>query len=382
MDEATVKGQLLAPSIGEDSLAQATALLGTPIRVEQWNHEASWDAIRHYAWGLGDDNPLYCDPAYAKDTRWGGLVAPPTFFYGIWDAVVAPGLPDVQWFYSGIDAEFHEPIRRNDTIVAHAEYVDAKALKGKTVSNMLVQTGDVRYVNQDGTLVTRVLSHTFRVARTSAEGGLKYAPRDKHVYTADELEKIVNAQVNEYRRGAEVLYWDDVEAGTALPGTVRGPINQQDMTAYYCGAVGTSGYKSTKLRWKYRHWAHHSPERLPNNYDRSYFGAAVLPSIGHQDAKVATQDLGMPGPYDNGPQRIGMLSTCATNWMGDSGFLRKLSARLKLPVIFGDCTFTKGRVTGKRLEGEQGLVDLELWGENQLGQITVQGSAVVELPRR
>lgn len=382
MDEVTVKGQLLAPSIGQDALAQAKALLGMPIRVEQWNHEASWDAIRHYAWGLGDDNPLYCDPEYAKTTRWGGLIAPPTFFFGIWDAVVAPGLPDVQWFYSGIDAEFFKPIRRNDAIVAKAEYVNAQAVSGKTVSNMLVQTGDVRYVNQEGEVVTRVQSHTFRVGRSSAEGGLKYAPREKHVYTSEELEKIVSAQVNEYRRGGETLYWDDVEVGTLLPGTVRGPINQQDMTAYYCGAVGTSGYKSTKLRWKYRDWAHNNPDMLPNNYDKSYFGAAVLPSIGHQDAKVATQDLGMPGPYDNGPQRCGMMTSCATNWIGDNGFVRKVSARLKLPVIFGDCTYTKGRVIGKRQEGNVGLVDLELWAENQLGQITAKGSAVVELPSR
>lgn len=382
MDTATVKGQLHAPAIGSDALEQARALLGMPIRVEQWNYEASRDAIRHYAWGIGDDNPLYSDPDYAKGTRWGGIVAPPTFFFGIWDAVVAPGLPDVQWYYSGIDAEFHRPVRRNDAVTASAEYVDAQPLSGKTVANMLVQTGDVRYHDQDGQLLTRVLSHTFRVARQGAEGGLKYAPRDKHVYTADQLAAIVDAQLNEYRRGAEVLYWDDVEVGTRLPGTVRGPINQQDMTAYYCGAVGTSGYKSTKLRWKYRHWANHSPEKLPNNYDPSYYGAAVLPSIGHQDAKVATQDLGMPGPYDNGPQRIGMLSTCVTNWIGDSGFVRKLSARLKLPVIFGDCTYTFGKVVGKRIEGDLALVDFELWGENQLGQVTIKGSATAELPRR
>lgn len=382
MTQITQKGELLAPAIGGDALEQARALIGMPIRVEQWNYEASRDAIRHYAWGLGDDNPLFSDPDYASGTRYGGIIAPPTFFFGIWDAVVAPGLPDVQWYYSGIDATFHHPIRRNDTITASAEYVDAQALSGKTVANMLVQTGDVRYHDQDGRLMTQVLSHCFRVARQSAEGGLSYAPREKHVFSAEELAKIADAQVNEYVRGAQTLYWEDVEVGTALPGTVRGPINQQDMTAYYCGAVGTSGYKSTKLRWKYKHWANTSPEKLPNNYDRSYYGASVLPSIGHQDAKVATQDLGMPGPYDNGPQRIGMLTTAVTNWAGDNAFVRKLSARLKVPVIFGDCNYFKGKVTGKRVEDGVGLVDVELWGENQLGQVTIKGSAVVELPRR
>ena len=379
---AVIEKDLLAPAIADDALGQAKALLGMPIRVEQYNYEATRDVIRHYSWGIGDDNPLYADPDYAKTTKWGGIIASPTFFFGLWDAVVAPGLPDVQWYYSGIDAEFYHQIRRNDTVTASAEYVDVQPLSGKTVSNMLVQTGDVRYHDQDGKLLTKVLSHCFRVARQSAKGGLSYAPRDKHVFTAEETAKIADAQVNEYVRGARVLYWDDVEVGSALPGTVRGPINQQDMTSYYCGAVGTSGYKSTKLRWKYKHWANTSPEKLPNNYDKSYYGAAVLPSIGHQDAKVATVDLGMPGPYDNGPQRCGMMLTQVTNWMGDNGFVRQYSARLKLPVIFGDCNYFKGKVTGKRLEDGMALVDLELWGDNQFGQLTIKGSAVVELPRR
>lgn len=373
------KNELLAPSIGDDALNEARQLIGVPVRVEQWNYEASRDAIRHYAWGIGDDNPLYCDPGYAAATPWKSIIAPPTFFFGLFDAVVAPGLPDVQWYYSGIDAEFNLPIRRNDEITAVAEYVDARAVSGKRVKNMLLQTGDVRYINQRGEVATRTLSHTFRVARQSAEGGLQYEPREAHRYSPDELDRIVQAQLNEYRRGAKLLTWEDVEVGTELAGTVRGPLNQVDMTAYYAGAVGTSGYKSTKLRWKYANWAHHSPELLPNNYDPSYYGAAVLPSIGHQDARVATRDLGMPGPYDNGPQRIAMVATCVTNWMGDDASLRRLSARLKLPVIFGDTTFTKGRVTGKRRQDGRALVDLELWAENQLGQVTLTGSATVEL---
>ena len=382
MTQATAHTELLAPAIADDALAQARALIGMPIRVEQYNYEATRDTIRHYAWGIGDDNPLYYDADYAKKSKWGTIIAPPTFFFGLWDAVVAPGLPDVQWFYSGIDAKFHHAIKRNDTITCTAEYVDVQPLSGKNVANMLVQTGDVRYHDQDGRLMTQVLSHCFRVARKSAKGGLSYEPRAKHEFSAEETTRIADAQVNEYVRGAEMLYWDDVEVGTVLPGSVRGPINQQDMTSYYCGAVGTSGYKSTKLRWKYKHWANTSPEKLPNNYDKSYFGANVLPSIGHQDAKVATADMGMPGPYDNGPQRCGMLLTCATNWAGDNAFVRSYSARLKVPVIFGDCNYFKGKVTGKRIEDGMPLVEVELWGENQLGQVTIKGSTALELPRR
>ena len=97
---------------------------------------------------------------------------------------------------------------------------------------------------------------------------------------------------------------------------------------------------------------------------------------------MAVSDLGMPGPYDNGPQRIGMLASCVTNWMGDDAMLRELSIRLKKPVIFGDTTFTKARITGKRIENGVRLIDAELWAENQLGERTAAGHAVIEVPNR
>lgn len=373
---------LLNPTFRQTALEEASALLGREVRVEQWNHEATRDTIRHYAWGIGDDNPLYCDPDYAAKTRWGGIIAPPTFLYGIFDAVVAPGLPDIQWFYSGTDWTFHEPVRRNDEITARARLEDVREVSGKRVQRMIVQTGAVDYVNQHGRTVATALSHCFRVPRSGAEGGLQYEPREEHRYTEAELAAIRDAVLNEHRRGADTLFWEDVAPGDRMPGTVRGPLNRLDMTCYYAGAVGTSGYKSTKLRWQYSHWARHAPDRLPNNYDPSYYAAAVSPSIGHQDAKVAVSELGMPGPYDNGPQRIGFMAGCVTNWMGDDGFVRSLGVRLKLPVIFGDTTYTHGRVTGKREEEGRGLVDCEIWAENQLGQVTATGTAVVELPRK
>jgi acyl dehydratase len=68
--------------------------------------------------------------------------------------------------------------------------------------------------------------------------------------------------------------------------------------------------------------------------------------------------------------------------MGDDGFLRELSVRLRAPVIFGDITYTKGKVVGRRQEGAAGLVELEVWAENQRGEVTATGRALVELPRR
>src|ERR1700761_6382916 len=40
---------------------------------------ASVDSIRHFARAYGDDNPLYSDPDYARQSVVGALCAPPLF---------------------------------------------------------------------------------------------------------------------------------------------------------------------------------------------------------------------------------------------------------------------------------------------------------------
>src|SRR3546814_18396124 len=60
----------------------ATAQIGIPQRrfVKAFNETATTDGMRHFAFGLvGDDNPLWHDPDYAKNTRWRGPVAHPLF---------------------------------------------------------------------------------------------------------------------------------------------------------------------------------------------------------------------------------------------------------------------------------------------------------------
>ena len=64
------------PRITEHALDDLRKRIGVKITdtLEPWCHEASRDGIRHYAHGIGDDNPLWCDPAYAARTRWGGII--------------------------------------------------------------------------------------------------------------------------------------------------------------------------------------------------------------------------------------------------------------------------------------------------------------------
>jgi hypothetical protein len=55
---------------------------------------------------------------------------------------------------------------------------------------------------------------------------------------------------------------------------------------------------------------------------------------------------------------------------------------MRRPNIFGDVSWCKGTVVDRRTEDGAFLVELSLTVDNQLGETTATGSAVVELPSR
>ena len=69
-----------------------------------------------------------------------------------------------------------------------------------------------------------------------------------------------------------------------------------------------------------------------------------------------------------------------------SSVVNALSHKLEVEVrrlnLVGDTTWCRATVTGCRLEGERGLVECALRAENQRGEETAKGRALVELPRR
>jgi acyl dehydratase len=71
-----------------------------------------------------------------------------------------------------------------------------------------------------------------------------------------------------------------------------------------------------------------------------------------------------------------------TDWMGDDGFLKRLGFEMRRQQRPGDTMACRGRVSGKREEGGEGLVDLEVWLENEREGVTTPGTATVALPRR
>ena len=51
----------------DEMIARGKQRMGIPVVQPNppHNYEVTSDGVRHFAYGYGDDNPLYCDPEYA-----------------------------------------------------------------------------------------------------------------------------------------------------------------------------------------------------------------------------------------------------------------------------------------------------------------------------
>ena len=364
-----------APALWEGALEEARSLVGVDLRRtgQTWNTEASPDSVRHVGWGIGDDNPLFCDPAYGASTRWKSGIAPGCFLYSIDTTVVAPKLRGIQWLYGGTEWEWYKPIRHRDSFTVRAHLLDAVEKQGGKAKSFIIQTGEVLFTNQHGELVCRAIGSTARTPRAKAEGGLKYEARETHRYTEEELEHIAHAIDTEELHGKAPRFWEEVEVGSAVQPMLKGPLNITDMICWYSG--GGHSYQA------HRRANMHRKKHPADTYVNAKTGAQDNPARGHTEQKMA-RDVGMPGGYDVGPQRISWVGQLMTNWMGDDGFLRKLNVSVRRPNIFGDVSWCRAKILDKRIEQGAHLVDLEVYVENQFNEITAKGTAVVELLSR
>ena len=113
------------------------------------------------------------------------------------------------------------------------------------------------------------------------------------------------------------------------------------------------------------------------------YGAATWDFIRiHYDADYV-RERGFENPFVDGQMLGAFLTQQVQDWAGPDAFLRKLSFRNRVMVYPGDSLTCFGTVTAVTLEEEGGMVDCDLWVENQRGEKVVgPASARVRLPVR
>ena len=368
------------PKITEEGLADLRKRIGVKIEntIEPWNYEATRDAVRHYAHGIGDDNPLWCDPEYAKTTKYGDIVALPSFMFTTSRIIsgYCGGLSGVHAMWAGADWTWHKPVLRNDTIRTEAYLKDLVEHQTKFAGRSFQQIYHVDFFNQNDEKVAEGDSWVFRTDRDEArERGTKYTEARGRVeqYTEEELAEFTRLYQAEEIRGAVPRYWEDVNVGDELPRMMKGPMT---VTGFICYAQGWGGLyiRANKL-------ANQMQQAHPGLGIRNRFNVPDCPERVHWDEEFALE-VGAPGAYDYGPERCSWLTHHVTNWIGDDGFLTKSKCQIRRHNPDGDAIYIDGSVIRKFEENGKKFVEIQQTATTHRGEVSAFGTAIAELPSK
>ena len=378
----TAVGARSFPKITEAGLDALRRRIGVKITdsVEPWCYEATRDNIRHYAHGIGDDNPLWCDPDYARNTRYGDVIAPPSFLFAC-DRFISGycgGLPGVHAMWAGADWQWHKPIRRNVAVRTESWLKDLFEHQTRFAGRTVQQIYHVDFYDEaNGDLLADADSWVFRTERdTAREEGSKYnevRERGRRVYEDDEIRAVYAKYRDEKVRGAETRYFEDVEIGEELPPIVKGPMT---VTGFIAFAQGWGGLyiRANRLQWKLI-------DKHPGTGIKNRYGIPDCPERVHWEDDFALE-VGAPAAYDYGPERTSWMIHHLTDWAGDDGFVRASKTQIRRHNPVGDILHVSGEVTGKDIVDGEGIIDVSQRAENQDGELSVIGAAKVRLPFR
>ena len=373
------KALLPEGSMSEESLAEFRRRVGKELRVHQGNELACKETIRKWADGIGDVNPLYRDEEYAQKTRYGCLVAAPSWLYSVYPTFVQQGLPGVHAFHSGNDWEFYRPVLLGDQLTPQALFTGFEEKTSKFAGKMIMEYQEGKYYNQRNELVAKAKVWAVRAERRAAREKGKYSKIElPHPWTDEELKRIEDEVLAEEIRGANIRYWEDVKVGEELPQLVKGPLGLSDELAFFAamatGPGGAPPAHGAALRMYHRHpnWSFRDPDTY-----------ALEPIAGVHWNLNAAKNAGLPSCYDLGVQRNSFVIQLLTNWIGDEGWLKRCYAEYRSFFYFSDVLWFRGKVIDKYAD-EQGehCVDIDISGYNQRGENTAPGKATVILPSR
>ena len=137
------------------------------------------------------------------------------------------------------------------------------------------------------------------------------------------------------------VFYEDVEVGQDIPPLIKHPTSRQLVM-----------------------WAGATEDFYELHYDKDWADSRKMRIILHGRLKAA------------------FMGQLMTDWIGDEGELKKITVSYRGMDYPGEDLTCKGKVTGKRTEGDKHLVECAIWTENPKGEITTQGTAIVDLPSK
>lgn len=379
-----------AGKITKADIDRARAQIGVPKFAynKPYNAIASQDVLSHFAWACGDENPLWHDRAHGRRTRWRDQIAFPLFLHSTGTNLTPK--PDAEEkklfkglfrgvgkYYTGVAWTWWKPLYPDEELYIERVTSEVKVNEKSSFSGGISVTEVYRdlWVDRAGLPVGRREEAYLSAEREGSKKAGRYAEVKRQTYTAEDIVRIDAVYAAEQRRGAEKRYWEDVQIGDELTPVAKGPLTMVDIIAMHMGlGLSSSGIGPLRYNWRQR-------TRMPAFFTPDAYGVPDVVQRVHWDHQRAT-DLGLPTSYDYGQMRTSWLIHLVTNWMGDDAWLWQLSCQSRQFNFMGDTTICSGRVVDKRIVEGRHVVDLQVAGTNQRGEVTAPGTATVILPTR
>jgi hypothetical protein len=374
-------------SFKEEDIEAAKAQVGvySPSPSQEFLTTASYDSIRNFARGYGDDNPLYSTHDYGVTTRWRSQIAPPMIPIALNRPLFAdrpeqkikrPSFRGIHVFVSGSRWDWFRPIHPGDQLFSFGGTESVVEKKSEFAERSLLVTFASVKMNQRAEVVAIARTLAIHTERKTAREKGKYAAIEPAVYTDDDIARLDAIYEAEQPRGAEPRYFEDVTVGEPLPPMAKGPLTMTDMIVFHAGGYGFVPYAPCANRIAYK-----NRQRIKPFYVKNEYGVPDVAQRVHWDSAWA-QAIGNPMAYDYGVMRDCWLSHFITDWMGDEGWLVNQSSEIRKFNYIGDSHVITGEVVGKRVEEGRCLIDIEMRGTNQRDTVTCPGKATVALPSR
>ena len=100
----------------------------------------------------------------------------------------------------------------------------------------------------------------------------------------------------------------------------------------------------------------------------------------HMDDQ-AGQAAGYPGAFGMGNLQWALVHNMLRRWIGENGRIVRVSCQFRGPTLKGAVVEARGTVTKVEPNGDESLVDLDVWTKNVDGSKIAVGQATVAIPR-
>jgi acyl dehydratase len=394
--------QATEPDTVELDLSDVDHRVGKPIGGGQLWDPCSTSDIRRWAMAMDNPNPMHWDEKFARESRFGGLIAPQSIAvaldYGHGAAPACVGhIPNSHLIFGGEEWWFYgTPVRPGDKLFQERRFHDYKVADTKFAGPTMFSRGDTTHKNQHGALVARERSTAIRYLSAEAN---KRGMYDDQIgatkkWTAAELaevDQLRHAWLMSNRLGISPRF-GDVKVGDTLHRRVIGPHTIASFTTEYRAFLfniwGTFEWvapEGVDDPWVYQDpgWSEGFgfDEEGAMIDPRLRDGLYVGPSRGHIDADKAGE-VGMARAYGYGATMGAWCTDYLANWAGHEGMVRHTKADFRGPAFEGDVTYFDAEVVDKQTDSEWGvpLVQIKLKLTSQDGTTLVSCTAEVELP--